>query len=145
MEESGPVNRCRCWGYFWRHMLDVIKIIFQVHLEPTSPWELLHKEMYGSPKYTGMMQALKTFLDKKVYRLRSFLMLDCSSALMRPLNAGPCGSSNQGSKLTSESLFSFQLFVCGFASGTCAKVVYHLMWSRRGSRLQGFLGTQFMG
>ncbi|KAI3839283.1 hypothetical protein MKW92_002826 [Papaver armeniacum] len=34
-------------------------------------------------------------------------------------------SSNQGSKLTNESLSSFQLFVCGLASGTCAKAVCH--------------------
>ncbi|KAI3843066.1 hypothetical protein MKX03_018321 [Papaver bracteatum] len=34
-------------------------------------------------------------------------------------------SSNQGSKLTIESLYSFQLFVCGLASGTCAKAVCH--------------------
>ncbi|KAI3929843.1 hypothetical protein MKW98_003997 [Papaver atlanticum] len=236
MEESGPVNRCRCWGYFWRHMLDVIKIIFQVHLEPTSPWELLHKEMYGSSKYTGMMQATKDILRQEglpgfwrgnvpslfmvmpytsiqfavLHRFKTSVPEDhihlspCLSYLSEVL-AGPAvtpkvyttmtssfvdivrsrgfrgiyagltptlveiipyaglqfgtyetfkrwtlrlnglRSSNQGSKLTSESLFSFQLFVRGFASGTCAKAVYHLMWSRRGSRLQGFLGTQFMG
>ncbi|KAI3869757.1 hypothetical protein MKW98_030938 [Papaver atlanticum] len=32
-------------------------------------------------------------------------------------------SSNQGAKLTSESLSSFQLFICGLASGTCGKAV----------------------
>ncbi|KAJ8766402.1 hypothetical protein K2173_022461 [Erythroxylum novogranatense] len=39
--------------------LDVIKIRFQVQLEPTSSWALLHKNVHGPSKYTGMLQATK--------------------------------------------------------------------------------------
>ncbi|XAR57098.1 hypothetical protein NMG60_11025121 [Bertholletia excelsa] len=39
--------------------LDVIKIRFQVQLEPTTSWALLRKDAYGSSKYTGMLQATK--------------------------------------------------------------------------------------
>ncbi|KAL8105318.1 mitochondrial thiamine diphosphate carrier 2-like [Apium graveolens] len=39
--------------------LDVIKIRFQVQLEPTSSWALLRKQLHGSSKYTGMLQATK--------------------------------------------------------------------------------------
>ncbi|XP_010921795.1 mitochondrial thiamine diphosphate carrier 2 [Elaeis guineensis] len=39
--------------------LDVIKIRFQVQLEPTSQWALLQRELYGPSKYTGILQATK--------------------------------------------------------------------------------------
>ncbi|KAI4345432.1 hypothetical protein L6164_012557 [Bauhinia variegata] len=39
--------------------LDVIKIRFQVQLEPTSSWALLRKEFSAPSKYTGMLQATK--------------------------------------------------------------------------------------
>ncbi|CAN6468139.1 unnamed protein product [Victoria cruziana] len=39
--------------------LDVIKIRFQVQLEPTSSWAFVHKEFYGASKYTGIVQATK--------------------------------------------------------------------------------------
>ncbi|XP_074311856.1 mitochondrial thiamine diphosphate carrier 2-like [Silene latifolia] len=39
--------------------LDVIKIRFQVQLEPTTSWALLRKNLYASSKYTGMLQATK--------------------------------------------------------------------------------------
>ncbi|KAM7467090.1 hypothetical protein LguiB_014652 [Lonicera macranthoides] len=39
--------------------LDVIKIRFQVQLEPTTKWALLHKDVYGISKYNGMFQATK--------------------------------------------------------------------------------------
>ncbi|XP_019179822.1 PREDICTED: mitochondrial thiamine pyrophosphate carrier-like isoform X1 [Ipomoea nil] len=39
--------------------LDVIKIRFQVQLEPTVQWALLRKDLYQSSKYTGMVQAAK--------------------------------------------------------------------------------------
>ncbi|XP_010259669.1 PREDICTED: mitochondrial thiamine pyrophosphate carrier-like isoform X2 [Nelumbo nucifera] len=39
--------------------LDVIKIRFQVQLEPTSSWALLHRDLYGTSKYTGILQATK--------------------------------------------------------------------------------------
>ncbi|KNA24734.1 hypothetical protein SOVF_013170 [Spinacia oleracea] len=39
--------------------LDVIKIRFQVQLEPTTSWAMLHKNIYRPSKYTGMSQAAK--------------------------------------------------------------------------------------
>ncbi|KAL4576261.1 hypothetical protein LXL04_012352 [Taraxacum kok-saghyz] len=39
--------------------LDVIKIRFQVQLEPTTSFALLSKNVYGASKYTGMAQASK--------------------------------------------------------------------------------------
>ncbi|XVF38698.1 hypothetical protein REPUB_Repub20aG0124100 [Reevesia pubescens] len=39
--------------------LDVIKIRFQVQLEPISSWASLRKDLSGSSKYTGMFQATK--------------------------------------------------------------------------------------
>ncbi|KAI7724601.1 hypothetical protein M8C21_015462, partial [Ambrosia artemisiifolia] len=39
--------------------LDVIKIRFQVQLEPTTTLALLSKNVYGTSKYTGMIQASK--------------------------------------------------------------------------------------
>ncbi|KAA8548919.1 hypothetical protein F0562_000603 [Nyssa sinensis] len=39
--------------------LDVIKIRFQVQLEPTTSWALLRKDVYGASKYIGMLQATK--------------------------------------------------------------------------------------
>ncbi|KAG6432113.1 hypothetical protein SASPL_103687 [Salvia splendens] len=39
--------------------LDVIKIRFQVQLEPTTQWALLRRDVYSQSKYTGMVQATK--------------------------------------------------------------------------------------
>ncbi|KAL1543055.1 mitochondrial thiamine diphosphate carrier 2-like [Salvia divinorum] len=39
--------------------LDVIKIRFQVQLEPTTQWALLRRDVYSQSKYTGMLQATK--------------------------------------------------------------------------------------
>ncbi|KAL0376466.1 UNVERIFIED_CONTAM: Mitochondrial thiamine diphosphate carrier 2 [Sesamum calycinum] len=39
--------------------LDVIKIRFQVQLEPTTQWALLRRDVYNPAKYTGMLQATK--------------------------------------------------------------------------------------
>lgn len=39
--------------------LDVIKIRFQVQLEPTTSWALLRRDIHGQSKYTGMLQATK--------------------------------------------------------------------------------------
>lgn len=39
--------------------LDVIKIRFQVQLEPTTQWALLRRDAYAPSKYTGMLQASK--------------------------------------------------------------------------------------
>ncbi|KAG8369980.1 hypothetical protein BUALT_Bualt14G0070000 [Buddleja alternifolia] len=45
--------------------LDVIKIRFQVQLEPTTQWSLLQKDAYGPSKYTGMLQATKDILREE--------------------------------------------------------------------------------
>ncbi|KAL5701186.1 hypothetical protein ACHQM5_026550 [Ranunculus cassubicifolius] len=45
--------------------LDVIKIRFQVQLEPTSAWPLLRKDLYKPSKYTGMSQATKDILREE--------------------------------------------------------------------------------
>ncbi|EXB74801.1 Mitochondrial thiamine pyrophosphate carrier [Morus notabilis] len=39
--------------------LDVIKIRFQVQLEPTTSWALIRRNLSGPSKYTGMVQATK--------------------------------------------------------------------------------------
>ncbi|XP_059632718.1 mitochondrial thiamine diphosphate carrier 2 [Cornus florida] len=48
--------------------LDVIKIRFQVQLEPTTSWALLHKDVYGASKYTGMIQATKDIFREEGLR-----------------------------------------------------------------------------
>ncbi|KAI3864354.1 hypothetical protein MKX03_024195 [Papaver bracteatum] len=75
MEESGPLKRAlidaaagAISGGLSRTVtspLDVIKIRFQVQLEPTSSWELLRKRVHQSSKYTGMMQATKAILREE--------------------------------------------------------------------------------
>ncbi|XP_076892688.1 mitochondrial thiamine diphosphate carrier 2-like [Bidens hawaiensis] len=45
--------------------LDVIKIRFQVQMEPTTRFALLTKNVYGTPKYTGMFQASKDILREE--------------------------------------------------------------------------------
>lgn len=45
--------------------LDVIKIRFQVQLEPTTQWALLTRTAYGNSKYTGMLQASKDILREE--------------------------------------------------------------------------------
>lgn len=60
--------------------LDVIKIRFQVQLEPTSSWALLHRELSTPSKYTGMFQA-----TKDIYReegLRGFWRGNVPALLM---------------------------------------------------------------
>jgi solute carrier family 25 thiamine pyrophosphate transporter 19 len=48
--------------------LDVIKIRFQVQLEPTSSWVLLRKDVFGTSKYTGMLQATKDIFREEGVR-----------------------------------------------------------------------------
>ncbi|WOL06663.1 hypothetical protein Cni_G15397 [Canna indica] len=69
MEEPGPLKRAlidssagAISGGITRTVtspLDVIKIRFQVQLEPTSSWALLQRDLYAPSKYTGMLQATK--------------------------------------------------------------------------------------
>ncbi|KAG6664298.1 hypothetical protein CIPAW_02G083800 [Carya illinoinensis] len=45
--------------------LDVIKIRFQVQLEPTSSWAMFPSNWSGTSKYTGMFQATKAILREE--------------------------------------------------------------------------------
>nr|TKW18708.1 hypothetical protein SEVIR_5G448900v2 [Setaria viridis] len=45
--------------------LDVIKIRFQVQLEPTTSWGVLQRDVYGPSKYTGLLQATKDILREE--------------------------------------------------------------------------------
>ncbi|KAL2339046.1 hypothetical protein Fmac_013492 [Flemingia macrophylla] len=45
--------------------LDVIKIRFQVQLEPTTTWAVLRKDLAAASKYTGMFQATKDILREE--------------------------------------------------------------------------------
>lgn len=42
-----------------------LSISSQVQLEPTTSWALLHRNMYGRSKYTGMLQAAKDILREE--------------------------------------------------------------------------------
>ncbi|KAL1198918.1 Mitochondrial thiamine diphosphate carrier 2 [Cardamine amara subsp. amara] len=48
--------------------LDVIKIRFQVQLEPTSSWALVRGNLAGASKYTGMVQATKDIFREEGFR-----------------------------------------------------------------------------
>ncbi|CAL0301603.1 unnamed protein product [Lupinus luteus] len=48
--------------------LDVIKIRFQVQLEPTSSWTSLRKDLSAPSKYTGMLQATKDIFREEGIR-----------------------------------------------------------------------------
>ncbi|XP_011627444.1 mitochondrial thiamine pyrophosphate carrier isoform X2 [Amborella trichopoda] len=60
--------------------LDVIKIRFQVQLEPTSSWALPHGGVYGPSKYTGILQATKDIYREE--RLRGFWKGNVPALLM---------------------------------------------------------------
>lgn len=69
MDEAGKVKRALidaaagaisgCISRSVTSPLDVIKIRFQVQLEPTSSWAFPRGNFYGSSKYTGILQASK--------------------------------------------------------------------------------------
>ncbi|GAA0159570.1 mitochondrial carrier protein [Lithospermum erythrorhizon] len=48
--------------------LDVIKIRFQVQLEPTTQWGILRREAFSPSKYTGMFQATRDILREEGLR-----------------------------------------------------------------------------
>uniref|UniRef100_A0A0E0FYF1 Uncharacterized protein n=1 Tax=Oryza nivara TaxID=4536 RepID=A0A0E0FYF1_ORYNI len=56
--------------------LDVIKIRFQVQLEPTTSWGVLRRDVYGPSKYTGLLQA-----SKDILREEGILERKCSSPI----------------------------------------------------------------
>uniref|UniRef100_A0A9I9DNN7 Mitochondrial thiamine diphosphate carrier 2-like n=1 Tax=Cucumis melo TaxID=3656 RepID=A0A9I9DNN7_CUCME len=69
MEEPGQLKRAMidstagaiagCVSRTVTSPLDVIKIRFQVQLEPTTSWALVQRSLSGPSKYTGMVQATK--------------------------------------------------------------------------------------
>ncbi|KAG0497449.1 hypothetical protein HPP92_001893 [Vanilla planifolia] len=75
MEEPGQLNRAlidamagAISGAISRTVtspLDVIKIRFQVQLEPTSSWALLQRDLYNPSKYTGILQATKDIFHEE--------------------------------------------------------------------------------
>ncbi|XP_048234917.1 mitochondrial thiamine diphosphate carrier 2 isoform X2 [Ricinus communis] len=168
--------------------LDVIKIRFQVQLEPTSSWALVRGNMIGQSKYTGMLQAAKDIFREEglpgfwrgnvpallmvmpytaiqftvLHKLKtvaagssksenhiqlspylsyiSGALAGCAATvgsypfdLLRTILASQgepkawnCRrSSSTSSTYIDNSPSSFQLFVCGLAAGTCAKLVCH--------------------
>nr|KAJ0215148.1 hypothetical protein LSAT_V11C300113890 [Lactuca sativa] len=54
--------------------LDVIKIRFQVQLEPTTSFALLSKNVYGASKYTGMIQASKDIFREEGFSVWALLL-----------------------------------------------------------------------
>ncbi|CAN6853775.1 unnamed protein product [Brassica oleracea] len=48
--------------------LDVIKIRFQVQLEPTTSWSVVRGNLSGASKYTGMFQATKDIFREEGFR-----------------------------------------------------------------------------
>ncbi|CAH2044683.1 unnamed protein product [Thlaspi arvense] len=48
--------------------LDVIKIRFQVQLEPTTSWSVVRGNLTGASKYTGMVQATKDIFREEGFR-----------------------------------------------------------------------------
>ncbi|KAF3563516.1 hypothetical protein DY000_02011149 [Brassica cretica] len=48
--------------------LDVIKIRFQVQLEPTTSWSVVRGNLSGASKYTGMVQATKDIFGEEGFR-----------------------------------------------------------------------------
>ncbi|XP_059434311.1 mitochondrial thiamine diphosphate carrier 2-like isoform X2 [Corylus avellana] len=168
--------------------LDVIKIRFQVQLEPTSSWALLRNNVSGTSKYTGMFQATKDIFREEglpgfwrgnvpallmvmpytaiqftvLHKFKTFAsgssktedhihlspylsyvsgaLAGCAATvgsypfdLIRTILASQgepkawnrSRSSKSSSADTEDGISSFQLFICGLAAGTCAKLVCH--------------------
>ncbi|XP_042417569.1 mitochondrial thiamine diphosphate carrier 2-like isoform X2 [Zingiber officinale] len=168
--------------------LDVIKIRFQVQMEPTSSWDFLRRDLYGPSKYTGILQASKDIFREEgflgfwrgnvpalmlymPYTAIQFTVLHYSKTLAAGSSkkedhlqlspylsyfsgafagcAATIGSypfdllrtvlASQGEPKVwnryrfsyigpikpDDSLSSFQLILCGFAAGTCAKTICH--------------------
>ncbi|KAI3950516.1 hypothetical protein MKW92_034593 [Papaver armeniacum] len=79
--------------------MDFIKIRFQVQLEPASSWALLRKDMYGSSKYTKMMQATKDILRQEGLLEDYIHFSPCLSYLSRAL-AGSATNPNVYTTMT---------------------------------------------
>ncbi|KAF3338372.1 mitochondrial thiamine pyrophosphate carrier-like protein [Carex littledalei] len=94
-EESGQLNRAlvdtlagAIAGGISRTVtspLDVIKIRFQVQLEPTTTWTLLQKEMYRPSKYRGLQQTTKEIFREEASTLVCCYYLNAMCFIMMPV------------------------------------------------------------
>ncbi|XP_057806030.1 mitochondrial thiamine diphosphate carrier 2-like isoform X2 [Salvia miltiorrhiza] len=109
--------------------LDVIKIRFQVQLEPTTQWALLRRDVYGPSKYTGMLQATKDIFREEGFlgfwrgNVPALLMVMPYTAIqfvvMQKLKALISGSSNPENHLRISPYLSY---VSGSVSGCAATI-----------------------
>ncbi|KAE8714201.1 putative Soybean protein regulated by cold-2 [Hibiscus syriacus] len=139
MEERGQLNRAlldatagAVSGGISRTVtspLDVIKIRFQVQLEPTSSWSLIRKDLSGSSKYTGMFQATKEIFREEGLRgfwrgnVPALLMVmpytAIQFAVLHKLKTFASGSSNSADHLNISPYLSY---VSGGFAGCAATV-----------------------
>lgn len=107
--------------------LDVIKIRFQVQLEPTTQWALLRRDAYVPSKYTGMLQATKDIFREEGFlgfwrgNVPALLMVMPYTAIqfavvqkLKALHSGPSKSENHTSPYFS--------YISGSLSGCAATV-----------------------
>ncbi|KAH6768589.1 Mitochondrial substrate carrier family protein [Perilla frutescens var. frutescens] len=109
--------------------LDVIKIRFQVQLEPTVQWALLRRDVYSPSKYTGMLQATKDIFREEGFlgfwrgNAPALLMVMPYTAIqfvvMQKLKALVSGSSKSENHLSIRPYFSY---IIGSLSGCAATV-----------------------
>ncbi|KAG6394789.1 hypothetical protein SASPL_145379 [Salvia splendens] len=106
--------------------LDVIKIRFQVQLEPTTQWVLARRDVYGPSKYTGMLQATKDIFREEGFlgfwrgNVPALLMVmpytAIQFAVMQKLKAIVSGSSN------TENHLRISPYISGSVSGCAATI-----------------------
>ncbi|GMY27712.1 mitochondrial thiamine diphosphate carrier 2-like [Fagus crenata] len=109
--------------------LDVIKIRFQVQLEPTSSWALLRSNLSGTSKYTGMFQATRDIFREEGYpgfwrgNVPALLMVMPYTAIqftvLRKLKTFASGSSKSEDHIQ---LSPYLSFVSGALAGCAATV-----------------------
>ncbi|XP_047957582.1 mitochondrial thiamine diphosphate carrier 2-like isoform X2 [Salvia hispanica] len=109
--------------------LDVIKIRFQVQLEPTTQWALPRTDVYGPSKYTGMLQATKDIFREEGFlgfwrgNVPALLMVmpytAIQFAVMQKLKAIVSGSSNTENHLRISPYISY---ISGSVSGCAATI-----------------------
>ncbi|XP_051127860.1 mitochondrial thiamine diphosphate carrier 2-like [Andrographis paniculata] len=109
--------------------LDVIKIRFQVQLEPTAQWALLRRDVYGQSKYTGMLQATKDIFREEGLRgfwrgnVPALLMVMPYTAIqftvLHKLKTLASGSSKSGDHINISPYLSY---VSGALAGCAATV-----------------------
>ncbi|XP_042063948.1 mitochondrial thiamine diphosphate carrier 2-like isoform X1 [Salvia splendens] len=109
--------------------LDVIKIRFQVQLEPTTQWALLRRDVYSQSKYTGMVQATKDIFREEGWpgfwrgNVPALLMVMPYTAIqftvLHKLKSFVSGSSKSGDHINISPYLSY---VSGALAGCAATV-----------------------